>query len=692
MERQEAKMKCIQLSVLFLLSVLLIPASARAQAWSGILDPSRAIDWSNAGIPGGIPVRTTQCGSTIAPYSGSAATINNAIAACPAGQFVSLGAGTFNLSSGISFGGHSNVTLRGQGANSTFLIFSGAGAGSYNSVISMEGSVSANGYENNVCDWTGGYSPGTTTITIVNCGTTTPAKGSLSNLKIGTLLILDQLDEGNDTGQIWNCEVTGATGCTWNGPGGEARNNGPCNGTTCYRSQQQGVVVTAINGGTITISPGLYMPNWRSSQKPQAWFANVTVTGDGVEDMSIDATNANSGQSIMFSNTTSSWVKGLRSLFANRSHVRSVLGAHLVVRDNYFFENISHASVSYGAELMGGWDSLIENNIFQQDTDSEPSCTGACSGNVIGYNFNIDNVWGSAGWMQAGFYNHAAGDALNLWEGNIGPGYNSDQVHGTHHFETLFRNYLVGNQAAGCGSSGPSTCTAQTIPVQLYAGSRYANVVGNVLGQAGYHTSYSCSALSGASCPSAVHSIFVLGYTDNSGGVNAGFPGFCTSPACTTTSYYDPQTPNYLMRWGNYDVVTNGVRWCGGSSNTGWTTTCASTSEVPSTISPYGNGVPTLGDTATGQGPMPASFYLSSKPTWFGTVAWPPIGPDVSGGNISGLGGHANMNPAMDCYMNVMAGPANGSGSVLTFSATSCYGQSSSSLPAPPTGLSATIQ
>src|SRR5258708_24500952 len=29
--------------------------------WSGILDPSRAVDWTHAGIPGGIPSRTTIC-------------------------------------------------------------------------------------------------------------------------------------------------------------------------------------------------------------------------------------------------------------------------------------------------------------------------------------------------------------------------------------------------------------------------------------------------------------------------------------------------------------------------------------------------------------------------------------------------------------------------------------------------------
>jgi hypothetical protein len=39
---------------------------------------------------------------------------------------------------------------------------------------------------------------------------------------------------------------------------------------------------------------------------------------------------------------------------------------------------------------------------------------------------------------------------------------------------------------------------------------------------------------------------------------------------------------------------------------------------------------------------LPASLYLTSKPSWFGTVAWPPIGPDVSG--------MANELPAQLCY------------------------------------------
>src|SRR2546427_5700107 len=109
--------------LLFSLILLCLSSPAHAQLWSGTIDPSRAVDWSQAGIPGGIPNRTTIC-ATLNPGA-TAAQINGAIAACPSEQVVFLNAGTYNLSSGIIFNNKSNVTLRGAGPDKTFLIFSG---------------------------------------------------------------------------------------------------------------------------------------------------------------------------------------------------------------------------------------------------------------------------------------------------------------------------------------------------------------------------------------------------------------------------------------------------------------------------------------------------------------------------------------------------------------------------------------
>src|SRR5947208_5833800 len=109
---------------LFLFPLILLSLSlcSYAQLWSGILDTSRAIDWSQAGVIGGIPNRTSVC-ATLNPGA-TAAQINSAIASCPSGQVVFLNAGTYNLSSGIVFDNKSNVTLRGAGPDKTFLFFS----------------------------------------------------------------------------------------------------------------------------------------------------------------------------------------------------------------------------------------------------------------------------------------------------------------------------------------------------------------------------------------------------------------------------------------------------------------------------------------------------------------------------------------------------------------------------------------
>src|SRR5690606_28854241 len=95
---------------------------ASAQPWSGIIESLRAVDWSRAGVAGGIPHRTQIC-ATLSPGA-SISQINRAIADCPPNQVVLLGAGTYNLGSG-TINLRDNVTLRGAGAHLTKLVFSG---------------------------------------------------------------------------------------------------------------------------------------------------------------------------------------------------------------------------------------------------------------------------------------------------------------------------------------------------------------------------------------------------------------------------------------------------------------------------------------------------------------------------------------------------------------------------------------
>jgi Big-like domain-containing protein/parallel beta helix pectate lyase-like protein len=584
-------------SFLLVFFILLLGASATAEAQ---IAASRRIDWSQAGVSGGIPNRSTIC-ATLNPGA-TAGQINSAIAACPAGQVVKLNAGTYSLSSGVDFNANNNVTLRGAGPDRTFLVFSGGvscgGLGA--DVCFRNGLLNSTDSPGNTANWTAGYSVGTTSITL----------SSTSNLQVGSLLILDQLNDSSDGGAVFVCDAGGL--CATEGPGGTGRSG---------RVQEQHVRVTAISGNTVTITPGLYMPNWRSSQSPGAWWSSaVPITMSGIEDLSVSHAGSGSVMSgVYFFNAYNCWMKNVKSLNANRNHVWLYQSAHVTVRDSYFYGTQNAASQSYGIETYMNSDALIENNIFQHVTVGMMT-GGSTSGTVFAYNYSLDDYYNVASWMQSSSYLHAGGIGFVLFEGNEGIGFTADAIHGTTDFATVFRNVFTGWE------TGKSQ---QTVPIHLYTYNRYLNVLGNVLGRSGYHNRYEAATPSGSGGDTA---IYTLGWSGNGGTTDSGVPN-------------DPRVKTTLFRWGNYDVVNGAVVW--------------NPAEVPSTVSPFGNPLP-------GNQTLPTSLYLSGRPSWWGIVPWPAIGPDVTGGQDPT--GRAYKLPAHLCY-----DVTSKTGGILNFNAATCY-------------------
>lgn len=670
-------------SLIFLLLWLCLSGSLYAQNWSGILSSSRAVSW-NPGVNGGIPTNYTQCGPTIAAYSGTAAPINAAIANCGAQTYVLLGAGTFNLSTGINIQGQSQVILRGSGPDQTFLVFTG----SVNCIVGGSDICIWSGYgllpatPGHTANWTAGYSAGTTSITLDN----------VTGLAVNDLLALDQCNTGlsgtgcatgteRDNGNLWVCSAS--TACSQQGDANVRRPG---------RSQAQVVVVTSISGSgpyTVGITPGLYMPNWNSGQTPGAyWDGKHSVYNVGVENLSIDNTNCGCYSGFGYTGVRDSWIQNVRDLYGNRANIWFYGTARLTVQNSYLYGTINAASQSYGIETDITGDCLIQNNVAQATVT--PWVTGETTeGCVYGYNFAVNDFYGvNPNWMQSDRYFHSSGVTYTLFEGNIGPGITSDDLHGSSDFGTYFRNRQFGVDVTS--DTNHNTKTMQTDAIEQYANNRYFNYVGNVLGTTGFHTTYETySVTSGDSCGAGKDlSIYVFGFAGNCGPA---------SPVLNDTLPRDTS-----MRWGNYDTVNAANRFVA--------------SEVPSGISPYGNAVPSNDN-------LPASFYYSSQPSWWpASKPWPPIGPDVSNGNLglcsggtygnahasctassqcSGggscvnvgttAGGRANSNPAMDCYLNVMLGPPDGTGGELTFNANNCYGDPPPP-PNPPTGLSAVVQ
>jgi hypothetical protein len=606
------------------------------------------------------PTLPTQTSSTVQPVT--ATQINSALSSATAGSVVYLSPGIYNLSSAVVFGGSTGngVTLRGAGANQTSLIFSSS-SGSCNGGTSDICMTSAdNNWKNspsNSASWTAGYSKGTTTITL----------SSVSNLSVGNPIILDQCDTGlsgsscatgtvTDNGSILVTDLTTTGNAVSPGITGPYSLSGNAGGAQRSGRQQEQIVTvtqcdgnstpghTCSSGSNITISPGLYMPNWASGNTPQAWWSTTPGSLTGVENLTVDNRGSSSAIGIEIYNCSSCWVKGVEDIDSSEAHVRIHYSPRTTVRDSYFFLTQNWTTASYGVEFYSGSDGLVENNITQA-VASPYMFNGPESGSVLGYNFSINNFYNASLYNQNAHGDHTAGNDSALIEGNYGNVVNADVIHGTHNLITYFRNRYSG-PSPKCWSSSSDTTTAFTayntatygscnnnlIPMVVESFSRFYNVVGNILGTTGTNTIYNTGTSTNR----------VYGY-----GGNGAVPD-------------EPNPLTTIMAWGNCDSAT-GFNACRFNSN-----------EVPSSLSgtqaAYSNPVP-------GSQTLPSSFYYSSKPSWWPSgKAWPAIGPDVSGGNISGVNGHAYTIPAQDCYLSTMAGASDGTGGPYSFNAQTCYG------------------
>jgi hypothetical protein len=672
------------------LLLFLLPAfgiSASAQSSSTFLDSSRAINWTGAGFT--IPSYTTNCATQpkLATGSGAASAnttaIQNALNSCDATHnVVNIPAGTWYVA-GWHYGGQGKQVVRGAGPMSTTIyVTDQALMSSSNSTTSYSNGAPVLPGGTQQCAWTGGYAKGTTTITLSNCGGAPP---------LNQLLVLDQANDSGDTGGIYLCD-NATNGCTveqQSVPSGNGDGRKISNVTHSLQEVTHVTGVTSAGGGSysVTISPGVYFTNIRSSQSPGAYWSGF-VQNDGLENVTIDHSQSGDNTAINMNNCYQCWVKNVRSIKAERDHVWVNLGLDDVIRDSYFYGAQSSGSQSYAVELEESSGVLVENNIFQQVTN--PLMFGQSTGTVVGYNYSIDDIYsGGAGqFVQAAYAGHNAGNTMNLWEGNNFVGIWSDANWGSSFAQTLFRNMLIGWQSGK---------TANTTPILFESWSRGFNVAGNVLGQPGYNTnyqSYATSKTGGVNQSLVETSIYGFGWTGSGGS------GTCQSPP-TCDALIFPST----MRWGNWDTATNGTTW-------------NATEASPAAI-PYLNANFSSSYFSSLAHTLPASLYYSSKPSWWTSgKAWPPIGPDVSSGNLGTCSGihagaqatsssqcgggtltpawasHATSIPAQDCYLSVMNGPPDGSGSVLSFDASKCYGSSggtSGTQPGSPTGLTGVV-
>jgi hypothetical protein len=257
-----------------------------------------------------------------------------------------------------------------------------------------------------------------------------------------------------------------------------------------------------------------------------------------------------------------------------------------VLRDSTIHDPAeANSGRGYGAHVLD-WNSdhLIENNAFVKCRHSM-AYEGGGSGCVVGYNY-LYRDWESDSdpvWLGDDMIFHGAHPYMNLAEGNIHQQYIQDFVWGSASHNTYFRNHAT---AAGDYSA---TATENQRAVILVQFSYDYNVAGNVLGTPG------------TALPN--------GPSSDCGSGDALWSVGCSGLSSGESPPGDPKVVSTLFHCGNYSHSSKASAAPYGSFTTG---------ALPGIDADCGVQIP-------------ASYYLKAKPSWFGSCAWPPIGPDVKG-------------------------------------------------------------
>lgn len=657
---------------------------AICQPWSGILSPSRAIDWTKAGLPatitygsggpacngtgancvetitnGWTPPSRVQSGSTVtcANNTGDASTINTAMSAANPGSYVLLGSATCNINATLTM--HSGVSLRGSGPMNTILNVSSSANISFGTQSTAHnGPVS------------GSPVAGVTSLVIKS--------GSDSGSAMaGTIARLSQCNTGYT---VWTSYQTCTTGSASDNGGLYVCNDTGCavNPTNSHAGQVQIIFVTAVSGNctdastgcTVTFTPPLAAPNWSSSSAAHLEWGTGPVIGAGLEDLTYSVPTA-IGQIGL--NGYGSWVKGNRILGPGKTLNSS--GVNNLVMSNYQL-GLNSTSIPTGDEEPFGRSvdtyTLILNNIV---TGGEGYWgDGYLTGEVLAYNYSAyDQAVNSIN----NIINHGDGtEMFTFVEGNELPMQHSDNNHISNDLLVGLRNYFA--MFDGATLSGNPTA----IVIDNYQ--RFNSYIGNVLG---------------SSISTAITTPMYGAFTYQGSGC-------CNKMWVLQTT--DALASAGTMRWGNVDVVTAAPRWCGRTDPSYASAPCSSTSEMPDSTTLSGGSFPNATawqNTTPSSHNIPCTFVFSSSSspcsilasggtglswwrvckTWntFGsscattqTQPYPPIGPDQTGGTY--ISGYAYDIPAAVAFKNLPIDPTlQGSFTIAasSWSATSCASQ-----------------
>jgi len=396
--------------------------------------------WQASGIPGGIPVRNTiyTTITTTGDATDRTAEIESALSACPNGEVVLLGPGTFRCNGQIDIPFGKQITLRG--------------------------SVDSNGVPTTIIDSraTGQYAITTTNFSFSSGNST----ATVATLTKGATSITVASTAGFAAGELVRVRIGDtADPMTWaSGPNVSNR------GQVAKIANSGGIP----NGTTLVLdSPGLHGDY---TGAPSAYVESMAIktSNCGIENLIIDCTNANVFSGIGLQSAYRCWAYNVKVVDYYNYGAYITYSMQCEIRRCWFEYQNGYGTSTVGLLTDSTSQTLFIDNVFQ-DSIFAFFTQGFVSGCVVAYNAIVTD---RPDLSPPRYYslmnsNHATFNQFILFEGNVAPQYKNDGFFGGTAYTSVWRNWLygleLGQNAFGHGAV-------------MNRFSRYENLVGNVFG------------------------------------------------------------------------------------------------------------------------------------------------------------------------------------------------------------------
>jgi hypothetical protein len=360
-------------------------------------------------------------------------------------------------------------------------------------------------------------------------------------------------------------DPSGATTISATGTDGQVCSVADCSARATAPMRPAGQIVKVSSVTSNTITLAIPL-YWTYNQTPQVIRVPADTVGLGVEDLTIDNSVSGIQHIANMQGLFNSWFLRVEFIGVQTDGLFMWSTYRNTIRSCKFHDGYSGTNGGYTV-LMFSRNSanLFEDNIVYR-LGIVFLMDGAASGNVFAYNYATNMIYGGTA-AGTGMGTHGAHPMMNLFEGNyMDTRFRFDFTWGTTSHNTMLRNRVI-------NETNPTYTGIRNL-IDLWQGARYHNVVGNVLGTVGQENIY--EETSGS--PNNGKSVYAFGEQSS-----FGLRGNDSNVAAT------------VLRHGNWDSVNNSVLW----------------------------------DATILDHQIPTSYYLTSKPSFFGSCTWPPIGSDL---------------------------------------------------------------